>query len=318
MFCEAEKGVIMGNARVGLKTRSRGSAGRQSAHILRQGERYKGSAPIVLFNPKENAFCAPKLSLSSSQRRSLQKQIQVYKSRQKKLELNSPKWHKHEAKIVELRSKLDQAGKDRKNTVHFFELELCLTKTHPASEHRHRFGGWVREWLEKEFPELTPTTGAVHLDQSSLHAHIMFEVPEGKTWHDFVIERNGDNREFPRQLTKSWHDFMKLKGVEIDELELNAGNRYDKKLHEYKAETGFDGKIGDANALPTQSHTDTEPKAKADTHSETEQKPAAQSTDQIKAVAKSTQGRASLEKALERLKKTSIDHSSTVAKNGQK
>lgn len=290
----------MANARVGLKTRGRNSASRQSSHIMRQGDGYKNANIIPLFIPKDDVFLAPKLSLNASERRSLQKQIQVYKSRQKKYDHGSPLWLKQEAKIVQIKQKLDGAGKDRKNTIHFFELELCLTDTPPSSIHRLAFGDHVRGWLKKEFPDLVPECGAVHLDQHSLHAHAMFKVPDDTTWRQFCDERYGGNRELAVALTQSWHEYIG-KVAKIEPLKVGEGKRY-KKLKAYKAETGFTGSIGNANALPPQSHTDTEPK----TETETEPKKETAAQDQIQEIAtKIAPGRELLKRAVANIKKTS-------------
>lgn len=282
----------MANARVGLKTRGRNSASRQSSHILRQGDSYKNANIIPLFIPKENAFLAPKLSLNASERKALSNKLQAYKSRQKKYDQGSPLWLKQEAKIVQIRQQLDRAGKDRKNTVHFFELELCLTDKPPSSIHRLAFGDHVRGWLKKEFPDLVPVCGAVHLDQHSLHAHAMFAVPDGTTWRQFCDERYGGNRELAVALTQSWHEHIG-KVAKIEPLKVGEGKRY-KKLKAYKAETGFNGSIGNANALPSQNHTDTEPKKET----------AAQ--DQIREIAiKIAPDRELLKRAVANLKKPS-------------
>ena len=129
----------MANARVGLKTRGRNSAGRQSSHILRNGDSYTNAKIIPIFIPPENAFLAPKLSLNATERKALGNKMQSYKSRQKKYENGSPLWLKQEAKIVAIRQKLDGAGNQRKNTVNFFELELCLAVYSSSIIHRQLF-----------------------------------------------------------------------------------------------------------------------------------------------------------------------------------
>lgn len=296
----------MANARCGLKTRGRNSAGRQSSHILRQGDGYKSANIIPLFIPKDDAFLAPKLSLNASERKALGNKLQAYRSRQKKYDEGSPLWLKQEAKIVQIREQLDNAGKQRKNTVNFFELELCLTDTPPSSIHHITFGDKVKGWLKKEFPDLEPVVGAVHKDQHSLHAHVMFAIPDGTTWRKFCDERYGGNRELAVSLTQSWHDHIG-KTVKIEPLKVGEGKRW-KKLKAYKAETGFTGKIGDANALPPQSHTDTE--SKADTKAEPKKEAAAKSIDeQIKTIAQPIVDRDALSKAIESLKKKTIDQS---------
>lgn len=291
----------MANARVGLKTRGRNSASRQSSHIMRQGDSYKNANIIPLFIPKENAFLAPKLSLNATERKALGNKMQSYKSRQKKYEYGSPLWLKQEAKIVAIRQKLDGAGNQRKNTVNFFELELCLTNTpptHPISKDYERL---LREWLKKEFPELTPITGAVHLDQASLHAHIMFAVPEGMSWKQFVETKYGDNRIAPVAMTQSWHDHIG-KHIELEALNTGMQKRF-QKLKAYKAETGFTGSIGNANELPPQSHTET--KTEKETNTESKKETAAQ--DQIKEIAstKKSFDRDALKRAVDSLKNKS-------------
>lgn len=227
----------MANARVGLKTRSRTAAGRSSAHILREGTQYPDAKIEVLFKPKEGTYLAPKLSLSADKRRSLQKQIQVYKSRLKKSEPQSPQWHRQTAKIAELQSKLKKGGKDRRNTVHFFELELCLTSTPPKGDIADRYADHVREWIKKEFPDMTPVVGAVHKDQHSLHAHVMFAVPDGSTWTKFVEAKYGDSQIAPALMSQSWHDHIG-KSVDLEPLKIGEGKRY-VKLQQHKKETGF-------------------------------------------------------------------------------
>lgn len=271
----------MANARVGLKTRGRNSAGRQSSHILRQGNSYLDAKIIPIFIPPENAFLAPKLSLNATERKALGNKMQAYKSRQKKYESGSPLWYKQEAKIVAIRQKLDGAGNQRKNTVNFFELELCLTNTpptHPISKDYERL---LREWLKKEFPELTPITGAVHLDQASLHAHVMFAVPEGMSWKQFVEAKYGDNRIAPVAMTQSWHDHIG-KYIKLESLEVGQGKRY-KKLKDYKAETGFKGSIGNGGVNKIEM---------------------AAQADQIKAIARKVPSRSSLEQAVKSLQST--------------
>lgn len=271
----------MANARVGLKTRGRNSAGRQSSHILRQGSSYLDAKIIPIFIPPENAFLAPKLSLNATERKALGNKMQAYKSRQKKYESGSPLWYKQEAKIVAIRQKLDGAGNQRKNTVNFFELELCLTNTppiHPISKDYERL---LREWLKKEFPELTPITGAVHLDQASLHAHVMFAVPEGMSWKQFVEAKYGDNRIAPVAMTQSWHDHIG-KYIKLEALEVGQGKRY-KKLKDYKAETGFKGSIGSGGVNKIEM---------------------AAQADQIKAIARKVPSRSSLEQAVKSLQST--------------
>lgn len=271
----------MANARVGLKTRGRNSAGRQSSHILRQGNSYLDAKIIPIFIPPENAFLAPKLSLNATERKALGNKMQAYKSRQKKYESGSPLWYKQEAKIVAIRQKLDGAGNQRKNTVNFFELELCLTNTpptHPISKDYERL---LREWLKKEFPELTPITGAVHLDQASLHAHVMFAVPEGMSWKQFVEAKYGDNRIAPVAMTQSWHDHIG-KYIKLEALEVGQGKRY-KKLKDYKAETGFKGSIGSGGVNKIEM---------------------AAQADQIKAIARKVPSRSSLEQAVKSLQST--------------
>lgn len=271
----------MANARIGLKTRGRNSAGRQSSHILRQGSSYLDAKIIPIFIPPENAFLAPKLSLNATERKALGNKMQAYKSRQKKYESGSPLWYKQEAKIVAIRQKLDGAGNQRKNTVNFFELELCLTNTpptHPISKDYERL---LREWLKKEFPELTPITGAVHLDQASLHAHVMFAVPEGMSWKQFVEAKYGDNRIAPVAMTQSWHDHIG-KYIKLEALEVGQGKRY-KKLKDYKAETGFKGSIGSGGVNKIET---------------------AAQADQIKAIARKVPSRSSLEQAVKSLQST--------------
>ncbi len=279
----------MANARVGLKTRGRNSAGRQSSHILRQGSSYLDPNITPIFIPPENAFLAPKLSLNATERKALGNKMQAYKSRQKKYESGSPLWHKQEAKIVAIRQKLDGAGNQRKNTVNFFELELCLTNTpptHPISKDYERL---LREWLKKEFPELTPITGAVHLDQASLHAHVMFAVPEGMSWKQFIEAKYGDNRIAPVAMTQSWHEHIG-KYIKLEALEVGQGKRY-KKLKDYKAETGFTGGIGSGGVNKIET---------------------AAQADQIKAIARKVPSKASLEQAVKSLQsavKKSTDQS---------
>lgn len=234
----------MANARVGLKTHGRNSAGRQSSHILRQGDEYKNANIVPLFIPKEDAFLAPKLSLNATERKALGNKMQAYKSRQKKYENGSPLWLKQESKIVAIRQKLDGAGNQRKNTVNFFELELCLTNTPPVHLISKNFERFLREWLKKEFPELTPVAGAIHLDQFSLHGHVMFKVPDGTTWRNFCDVCYGGNRELAVALTQSWHKHIGAH-IELEALKVGQGKRY-KKLKDYKAETGFKGSIGSA------------------------------------------------------------------------
>lgn len=280
----------MANARCGLKTRGRNSASRQSSHILREGDGYKNSNIIPLFIPKEDVFLAPKLSLNSKERRGLQNQLQVYRSRQKKYDEGSPLWLKQEAKIVQIREQLNNAGKQRKNTVNFFELELCLTDTPPSSIHHITFGDKVKGWLKKEFPDLEPVVGAVHLDQYSLHAHVMFKVPDETTWRKFCDERYGGNRELAVALTQSWHDHIG-KTVKIKPLKVGEGKRY-KKLKAYKAETGFGGGVGSSGG------------------SEPKKEDAAKSIDeQIKTIAQPIVDRDALSKAIKSLKKKTIDQS---------
>lgn len=271
----------MANARVGLKTRGRNSAGRQSSHILRQGSSYLDAKIIPIFIPPENAFLAPKLSLNATERKALGNKMQSYKSRQKKYENGSPLWLKQEAKIVAIRQKLDGAGNQRKNTVNFFELELCLTNTSPTHPISKDYERLLREWLKKEFPELTPITGAVHLDQASLHAHVMFAVPEGMSWKQFVEAKYGDNRIAPVAMTQSWHDHIG-KYIKLEALEVGQGKRY-KKLKDYKAETGFKGSIGSGGVNKIEM---------------------AAQADQIKAIARKVPSRSSLEQAVKSLQST--------------
>lgn len=280
----------MANARAGLKTRNRGSASRQSSHVLRQGERYRHPKIVTIFTPSDNAFKAPKSSLSAEKRRSLQKQIQVYKSRQRKLDEGSSKWLKHEAKITEMREQLDRAGDDRRNTVHFFELELCLTDTPPTSPYAKDLPDWIREFIKKEFPDLTPTTGAVHLDQGALHGHVIIPVPDGTTWRQWTIDNYGGNRQFALAITERWHSFVASKGVELDELK--HGVRYT-NIQRLKEATGYKGEIG-SGEVPPPAHLS---------------RPATKPIDQIKVIARPTIDRDALKKAVESLGKTTPDQS---------
>lgn len=213
---------------MGIKTyKSSKSAAAQSAHILRQHGSINGVTPkiIPIKEPSKKAFSNTE-KMNSDERRRLRKNFQKCKDRAKKYRDNGniPTAEKNEKRAEEIRVLLDSTEVLGKNHVQFIELEFCITELNPNDKN----GKWLsvasQNFVRDFFgDDVQIISGAAHLDQKSLHAHI-FIKPVNTNWTK-ICEKHGGYQEAYYHMTEAWNTKVKtvFEKISIDVAPIQKG-----------------------------------------------------------------------------------------------
>ena len=256
------------HATVQVKKRSSTGGANQSAHILRESERYesmKNELPNIILkkpvekfeqHPKGDArFSKEELATDKERQKELKKvnaSISTYKKRisqtddPKRLERLQKKLDEYLEKREELKGdkQIEKRGRKQRNNYieYVFNLTGATTRNQQANA---QFAKAVHSFVQDDFFKgMELTTGAVHLDQSSLHAHVLFKLPEGKTWERYAKQFRNDVREVYKVISQQWEKHIKRSGIAQilgEKLEENkeGGRRFYFPLRKYKELTGF-------------------------------------------------------------------------------
>lgn len=91
------------------------------------------------------------------------------------------------------------------------------------------------------FKGMETTTGSIHLDQSYLHAHVLFKIPENTTWDKYLKKHiKDDGRKVYKAISNAWHKRCKKSGLEeligdeFIEHQVGNGKDYIKSLQKWK------------------------------------------------------------------------------------
>jgi hypothetical protein len=244
------------NASIQIKTHSVSSAANKNTHILRNSEAYENPNIIILAQP-QNRFSKPTkekpkravLKNEEERKKELNRvnaAISVYTKRieaiipddegkRKRIQRLEQKRRELLKKREELKQqKQVEEARGRKQEHYYVEFIFSITD---SSEYRNNdefvdaFIELQNRFLNIKFCEdLEIWTNAIHLDQFSVHSHVMFKIPEGQTWKKHLQKfEKKDGRVVYKALGKHWHNLAKNKLSEQFGIELEnqtSGKRY--------------------------------------------------------------------------------------------
>ena len=244
------------NSSVQIKSHTSRTAKNKNTHILRNSEAYKNPNIIVL-EKNDNAFKKEKEIIQKD----ILKQEEIRKYELKKINSSIATYRKRIEKaetpeqIEKLQKKLDEYlekredlknGKSleiketrgKKKEKDFIEFEFALTNSNHLKENQE-----VRKALFeatedtqknfKFFKELEVVSNVMHLDQFSLHTHLLCKVPKDKTIDNLfkseILEKGLENT---RKLYKSIQTFFnetlreRLKDLNLELGTQETGKKY--------------------------------------------------------------------------------------------
>lgn len=200
------------NTSVQIKTHTNHSASIRSVENLRESEQFKNPHIEILKRTPEYKFqddviTIPKADVKSEKERqaelrkvnnkinTYQKRLEVFKSQNnhKKVEaltrqIEDLKVQKENLK--EQKSIPETRGKKREKN--YMEFIFALTKSNQYINNVDMQSvlknAFARMKKTKIIKQLEGVTGAMHLDQHSLHIHYLAKLPAGKSWDSFVTE----------------------------------------------------------------------------------------------------------------------------------
>jgi hypothetical protein len=200
------------NTSVQVKTHNNKSASFRNVENLRESEQFKNPNIEVLLRTENYKFqddvlSIPKIDKKSEKERqkelqkvnnkinTYQKRLEVFKSQNnhKKVEslskqIEDLKMQKEDLKAV--KSIPETRGKKREKN--YIEFIFALTKTNKYIDNIDMQNvlkrAFERMKKTKIIKQLEGITGAMHLDQHSLHIHYIAKLPPNKTWDSFVTE----------------------------------------------------------------------------------------------------------------------------------
>ena len=104
------------------------------------------------------------------------------------------------AELEKEKEKINIKSKGRQRTVDYVEFEFSFTKSnkYKSDEHLQQAIKRAVDRMQKIkiFKDLIPTTKVMHLDQYSLHIHLLNQLPDGKTWDSILQEQISSNKQF--------------------------------------------------------------------------------------------------------------------------
>lgn len=251
------------NSSVQIKSHTSRTAKNKNTHILRNSEAYKNPNIIVL-EKNDNAFKKEKEIIQKD----ILKQEEIRKYELKKINSSIATYRKRIEKaetpgqIEKLEKKLNEYLEKRENLKSgkslelketrgrtkekdFIEFEFSLTKSqdHKNNNQVQKILYSAQEETQnkfKFFKELEVVTNVMHLDQFSLHTHLLCKVPKNKTIDNLLkAETKEQGLENSRSLYKSIQTFFnvtlreKLKALNLSLQEHTTGNKY-LSLKKYK------------------------------------------------------------------------------------
>jgi hypothetical protein len=200
------------NTSVQVKTHNNKSASFRNVENLRESEQFKNPNIEVLLRTENYKFqddvlSIPKIDKKSEKERqkelqkvnnkinTYQKRLEVFKSQNnhKKVEslskqIEDLKMQKEDLKAV--KSIPETRGKKREKN--YIEFIFALTKSNKYIDNIDMQNvlkrAFERMKKTKIIKQLEGITGAMHLDQHSLHIHYIAKLPPNKTWDSFVTE----------------------------------------------------------------------------------------------------------------------------------
>lgn len=255
------------NTSVQVKTHTSSSAKNKNVHNLREGEHYENINILILKEPKEqfskskkvqNKIVKVKDSERQKELKRVNSSIGTYQKRVAKLDedLDKERILKMQEKIKELiekrellkSQKVDETRGRKKEKTHV-EFELCLTGVPPENKNEiEAFTEVQSAFLTSSFFKgLELVSNAVHLDQSSVHSHAIFKIPENTTWKKYLKQFGEDGREIYKMIQNGWHALCKQRlepilGKEFEPQQ--SAQKYD-SLRNFKLSTKWDKRIGD-------------------------------------------------------------------------
>lgn len=232
----------MPSARVGIVTHKSGqSASAQSAHILREHGSINGNEPkiIIIKKAKKDSFSNPE-KMDPDERRRLRKKYQKCMDRAKvhRANNNIPTAERNEAEANRIKELLDSTKILGKNHVKFVEFQLAITDFPPDEIVGNFISKEAGKFIEEFFGEdVELISGATHLDQKSIHSHMMVK-PAGDTWTN-ICEKHGGYQEAYLKMTEAWNKQISEAvvrdgiSVKIKEIEKGTSKNY-VELPQYK------------------------------------------------------------------------------------
>ncbi len=200
------------NTNVQVKTHSNKSASFRNVENLRESEQFKNpNIEILLKTPdykfQDDVLEIPKADKKSEKQRqeelrkinnkinTYSKRLEIFKTQNntKKIEsltnqIEDLKMQKEDLKAI--KSIPETRGKKREKN--YMEFIFALTKSnqyiHNVDMQNVLKRAFERMQKTKIIKQLQGITGAMHLDQHSLHIHYIAKLPAGKSWDSFVTE----------------------------------------------------------------------------------------------------------------------------------
>ena len=207
------------NTNVQVKTHTNKSASFRSVENLRESEQFKNpNIEILLKTPdykfQDDVLEIPKVDKKSEKER--QKELQKINNKintySKRLEVfriqnNTKKVSSLTSQIEDLKVQKENLKEQKnipetrgkKREKNYIEFIFALTKSNQYIDNIDMQNvlkrAFERMKKTKIIKQLEGITGAMHLDQHSLHIHYIAKLPAGKTWDSFVTEGFVNNPE---------------------------------------------------------------------------------------------------------------------------
>lgn len=247
-----------------IKKHTNKSASRKSDHILRHGDL---EAYIIIIKHTENVFASNNKKLPCTEKNIIKKitgiknKINVYTKRLSEYinrgDVPTKRLEKIEKQIKDLKKELQSLQKydihetrGKKRSKNYFELELSLTNSNKYKK-EESFQTAVnnavvnmlfRAELESLRTDMTLLTQVMHLDQFSLHEHLLFKLNDNQTIDSILknLTHTKDGRDGVGLINDIFHEEMEKElsklGFELEEQE--RGKKY-LALDDYKKSTNF-------------------------------------------------------------------------------
>ena len=211
------------NTSVQVKTHTNKSASFRNVENLRESEQFKNADIEVLLKTPDYKFEDDVLSIPKADKKSekerqselrkvnnkintYSKRLEIFKTQNnhKKVEaltrqIADLKMQKEDLKAI----KTAPETRGKKRAKNYMEFIFALTKSnqyiHNVDMQNVLKRAFERMQKTKIIKQLTGITGALHLDQHSLHIHYIAKLPAGQTWDNIV---NGGFKDNPEKTKK--------------------------------------------------------------------------------------------------------------------
>lgn len=257
-----------------VKKHTNKSASKKSGHILRHGE----DADIIIYQHYENDFtCNTNKKLPCIEKNIIKKiteiknKINVYTKRLTEYinrgDVPVKRLNKIEKQIKDLQKDLNvlqekpmQETRGKKRKKNYFELELSLTNSNHLKKDvdiqnavANAVGNMMaRDELEPLLDNMQILTQVMHLDQYSIHEHLLFKVNDNATIDNALkaLTPSGDGRHGVGLINDIFHEEMEkeLNKLGIDLEEQEHGKEY-LPLEDYKKKNPIKEEVEDFGEL---------------------------------------------------------------------